>query len=454
MDAKAKTTTLDLGAEFPAMRMVRTGRHVRMMGKLTFWLLLISVIAMVFAPWQQTARGTGTVVAVDPQDRAQPFLSPTKGIISYVKPDLREGSFVTEGELLMRLKPIAESGVDQIDTQLAAVEQKRENAIASITVAEQQEQLQLLGGQNLVQSLDKEFEETEKKWEQAKNEVVSLQAELEDKRNQLRIAEDVAQRGLIPREELFSKQRAAESAQAKVLKAENAVLGAYAALVAKEEEIEAKKRDIEVKNREMNQKVLELNQKLRTIDKEYSEVDIKRDEFTRLEITAPRTGLIQQWNGVIGSDAIKEGDQLFVIVPETDNLGVEMKVSGNDLPLIHEGDSVRLQFEGWPAVQFVGWPSVAIGTFGGKVNRVFPTDDGKGFFRVLVVPDQQKEGENDWPDDRYLRQGVRANGWVLLKQVPLGYEIWRQLNGFPPVIADDEPGKTKEKAPKVKLPKV
>ena len=90
-----------------------------------------------------------------------------------------------------------------------------------------------------------------------------------------------------------------------------------------------------------------------------------------------------------------------------------MKVSGNDMPLIHEGDRVRLQFEGWPAVQFVGWPSVAVGTFGGKVNRVFPTDDGQGNFRVVVTPDNHFEQGDGWPDDRYLRQGVRANGWVL-----------------------------------------
>ncbi len=453
MDAKAKTTTLDLGAEFPAMRMVRTGRHVRMMGKLTFWLLLITVIAMIFAPWQQAAPGFGVVLAVDPQDRAQPYLSPTKGIISYVKPDLREGSYVTEGELLMRLKPIAESGVMQIDTQLEAIKQKRENAIASIKVAEQQEELQREGGKNLVQSLDKDFEAANKKWQQAKNEVDALQADLRDKRNKLNIDESIATRGLISRGELVSSREAAEAAWNKVLKAENAVDEAFAALRSKEEEIEAKKRDIDVKNREMNQKVIELNQKLRTIEKEYSEVDVKRDEFTRLEIKAPRTGLIQQWNGVIGSDAIKEGDQLFVIVPETDKLAVEMKVSGNDLPLIHEGDPVQVQFEGWPAVQFVGWPSVAIGSFSGKVNRVFPTDDGKGYFRVLVVPDQEKEAENPWPDDRYLRQGVRANGWVLLREVALGYEIWRQLNGFPPVIADDETDMKKEKGPKVKLPK-
>ena len=112
---------------------------------------------------------------------------------------------------------------------------------------------------------------------------------------------------------------------------------------------------------------------------------------------------------------------------------------------------MRLQFEGWPAIQFVGWPSVAIGTFGGEVVFVDAAGDPSGKFRVVVAPDADivmrdgKPTKVGWPGNRWLRQGVRANGWVLLQQVPLWKEIWRQLNGFPPVVAMDEPGKEAKK---------
>jgi len=114
------------------------------------------------------------------------------------------------------------------------------------------------------------------------------------------------------------------------------------------------------------------------------------------------------------------------------------------------GSPVRLQFEGWPAVQIVGWPSVAVGTFGGEVVFVDPTDNGKGKFRVVVapLPDQKpRDGKMEpvtWPSNRWLRQGVRVNGWVMLEQVPLWRELWRQLNGFPPVVVDGEPDKFKK----------
>jgi hypothetical protein len=114
------------------------------------------------------------------------------------------------------------------------------------------------------------------------------------------------------------------------------------------------------------------------------------------------------------------------------------------MPMVMAGAPVRLQFEGWPALQFSGWPSVAVGTFGGRVVLVDPTDNGRGRFRVLVEPDERDE---PWPSNRFLRQGVRANGWVLLNVVPLGFELWRQFNGFPPVISPDEPGAAMFEAP-------
>ena len=98
---------------------------------------------------------------------------------------------------------------------------------------------------------------------------------------------------------------------------------------------------------------------------------------------------------------------------------------------------MRLQFEGWPAIQFVGWPSVAVGTFGGEVLSIDATDDGAGRFRIVVAADPSDE---PWPGTSILRQGVRAKAWVLLRTVPLWQEIWRQLNGFPPVVSEKEPG--------------
>jgi len=171
-----------------------------------------------------------------------------------------------------------------------------------------------------------------------------------------------------------------------------------------------------------------------------SEISSASAELARIEtriarqasqsITAPRTGMIQRIFAPQGGVMVKAGQDLALIVPETANRSVELKVSGNDAPLLSVGRHVRLQFEGWPAVQFAGWPSVAIGTFGGDIAVIDPGADPEGNVRIIVFP----EAGAEWPDARYLRQGVRVVGWILLDSVSLGWELWRQFNGFPPTI--------------------
>ena len=171
-----------------------------------------------------------------------------------------------------------------------------------------------------------------------------------------------------------------------------------------------------------------------------SELSSASAELARLEtkiarqasqsIDAPRDGIIQRVLAPQGGVMVKAGQVLAVIVPETANRAVELHVSGNDAPLLTVGRRVRLQFEGWPAVQFAGWPSVAVGTFGGVIGVIDPGAGPDGKVRIIVFPD---DGEQ-WPDAKYLRQGVRVIGWVLLDSVSLGWELWRQFNGFPPSI--------------------
>ncbi|MFN4895534.1 MAG: efflux RND transporter periplasmic adaptor subunit [Pseudomonadota bacterium] len=176
-----------------------------------------------------------------------------------------------------------------------------------------------------------------------------------------------------------------------------------------------------------------------------SEISSASAELARIEtriarqasqsITAPRTGIVQRIFAPQGGVMVKAGQDLALIVPETANRSVELKVSGNDAPLLSVGRKVRLQFEGWPAVQFAGWPSVAIGTFGGEIAVIDPGADPEGNVRIIVFPEQGAE----WPDVRYLRQGVRVVGWILLDTVSLGWELWRQFNGFPPTISAAPP---------------
>jgi multidrug efflux pump subunit AcrA (membrane-fusion protein) len=149
-------------------------------------------------------------------------------------------------------------------------------------------------------------------------------------------------------------------------------------------------------------------------------------------VRAPRDGFIQSLNAGDAATYISAGDVLATFVPASAERVVEIFIDGRDIALVRRGDKARIQFEGWPAVQFSGWPSVAVGTFGGIVVAVDQSAQVNGRFRVLIAED--KSDPNPWPVERFVRFGAKAQAWVQLDTVPVGYEIWRQLNNFPPEL--------------------
>ncbi len=165
-----------------------------------------------------------------------------------------------------------------------------------------------------------------------------------------------------------------------------------------------------------------------------AEADLRRAQISlsrqsTLIVTAPSDGIITQITAGDSATLVSAGTPLARFVPDHAELAVELYVSGLDASLVTPGRKVRLQFEGWPAVQSGGWPAVAIGTFGGIVSIVDPVISPNGLFRVIVSEDPE---DMPWPNRRYLRFGAKAQGWVLLDEVTVAYELWRRLNGFPP----------------------
>jgi multidrug efflux pump subunit AcrA (membrane-fusion protein) len=161
---------------------------------------------------------------------------------------------------------------------------------------------------------------------------------------------------------------------------------------------------------------------------ELAESETKLSRQENQIIYAPKDGVVLRVLAGDNATMVKAGDKIATFAPDLNDPAVELYVSSNDIPLIYEGRKVRLQFEGWPAIQFSGWPSLAVGTFGGEVLAVDSSISENGKFRVIV----KKSPDEDWPDQKFLRHGTKAYGWVLLNNVRLGYEVWRQINSFPP----------------------
>lgn len=177
-------------------------------------------------------------------------------------------------------------------------------------------------------------------------------------------------------------------------------------------------------------RVEQLRSDVATAAAELSRVDVNLSRQSVQIVRAPRDGVILRVNAGDAATFVNTGQVVATFVPDNVERAIEIYIDGRDVALIREGAPVRIQFEGWPVIQVSGWPSVAVGTFHGRVIATDPSAQATGRFRVLVEED--KSAENPWPDSRFVRFGSKARAWVLLDTVPVGYEIWRQLNNFPP----------------------
>jgi hypothetical protein len=155
---------------------------------------------------------------------------------------------------------------------------------------------------------------------------------------------------------------------------------------------------------------------------------------------APQSGQVIHAAKAGINEIIKEGEKIVEIVPNDIKYATELFIEPMDLPLIDTGRTVRFMFDGFPAIVFSGWPAASYGTFSGKVVAVETNRSINGKFRILVTEDP---GDRPWPKN--MKLGAGANGFALLKDVPIWYELWRNINGFPPdFYTVAEPDKTKK----------
>jgi multidrug resistance efflux pump len=377
-------------------RLVSTRGIHRRLVKVVAVMLAVMIAFLIFVPWQQTVVGSGKVTSFAPEARPQTVESSISGRI--VKWNVREGAFVNKGDTIAILSDI---NVNFMDTGLLnRLQTLRERTFdaqeKSINVAVQRRR------------------QAEQRYRSALARFERSIVDIGIARVRFRRADTLFRDGLISQREFETAQGALQGAVADSV-------SFAAGLTAAEQDINAL---VAEEERVMNQALVAMQ-----------EVDVRLGNATGRVgagvVVAPISGTVVRIAKAGSGQTVKEGEELALIVPKTMDQAVEIYVSSMDAALIEPGRYVSLQFSGFPAFQFSGWRHVNVGIFHGRVKVVDAVDDGSGRFRVLVVPTEDPEYKT-WPSDRYLRQGTDATGWVLLDEVPVGYELWRQLMGFPP----------------------
>lgn len=365
-------------------------------------LILVTILCLIFIPWQQSVIGVGKVSVFSPMERPQTIESQIPGRI--IKWHFKEGDYVKEGEVLLEIQDIDPKFLDpeilkRMNLQKQSIETQR---IASVAAAKERiiraEQRKLSAEQDLIAS--KKNLET---------------ADL----NLTRLTE-LNKKGLRSNRDL-------ELAILDQTKAKSDFLSKEASLEASDRDLTISKYDLQKVNAETDQNVLKLDIELNNI----------KTRIIQRSIKAPLKGQLVRIIKPGAGQTVNASEELCIIAPETKDQAVELFISDFDAPLVSLGRKVRLQFAGWPALQFTGWPSIAVGTFGGVISVIDAVDDGRSRYRLLIKPDLEliKNGKDEpWPLSKHLRPGTEVIGWVQLDTVPLGYELWRQFNAFPPTI--------------------
>ena len=389
-------------------------------------LSLVAILCiMAFAPWQQTSFGTGTVIAIDPVEREQTVKAAMSGLIA--RWHVREGAHVEAGDLIVELSDNDPNIMNRLTQERDATDRKQIAADITIDAVESQIKAIRSTRKLALAAASAHIRMASNKVKAAKQKLVAAKASLNAATLNDTRQESLQKKGLTSNRKVELAERDRATAQANVFSARADLASAEGDLLAKRAERERKAADADAKIAKEQAALQKAHGSRAGADAELAKAEVKLSRQKQMIVRAPRSGTIARVLVKQGSEYVKAGDPLALLVPDTTKRAVTIWVDGNDVPLISPDREVRLQFEGWPAVQFSGWPAVAVGTFGGIVSFVDANADADGRFRVVIEP-----GANDWPKTQFLRQGVRANAWILLNNVSIGYELWRKLNGFPP----------------------
>lgn len=402
------------------------------------------LIIVLFLPWTQNISGQGIVTTLKPNQRPQHIQSQIPGRIE--EWFVQEGDFVKQGDTILR---ISEVKSDYFDDKLVERTNDQIQAKASSVIAYEgkvdalNRQIEALRNEQKLK-----LQQTRNKLLQSHLKVKSDSIDLEAAKTNLKIAETrlnriqtLQEEGLKAIKDVEEKRLKLQETQAKFISQENKYL------VSQNEVINARL-ELSRTNTTFADKISKAESDMFTaqssgfdtqaqvtkLENSYSNYK-KRNSL--LYVTAPQTGYINKvLTGGIGI-TFKEGAELVGIMPAQYDLAVETFVRPIDLPLIHPDEKVRVQFDGWPAIIFSGWPNVSYGTYGAKVVAIERFISPNGKYRILLAPD---ESDHDWPEA--IRVGSGAKTIALLEDVPIWFELWRQINSFPPNYYQPEEGKS------------
>lgn len=406
-------------------------------------------IIILFFPWTQNVRSSGKLTTLTPYDRPQEIHSIIDGRIEfwYVK----EGDIVKAGDTIVF---ISETKDTYWDPNLLSRTKEQLEAKTNMILSYEQK-IAALSGQKGAErnNLDLKLQQASNKASIAKKKVSIDSSEVQATKVGESVANEQYERakkmynqdGIISLKDLEDRRIKLADATNKYIAAENKLANSRQELINANIELSAIQTEYYSKIYKIDSDIgsassdmFKSKEELSKLSNQYANYSIRRGNYV---VTAPKDGQIVKIHKHGVGENVKQGEPIASITSLDPNYAVELYIEPIDIPLMKIGKKVRIIFDGWPTIVFSGWPGASYGTFGGRVAAIDSDISPNGKYRILVAQDP---GDEPWPHQ--LRVGSGAKGIALLNTVPLWYEIWRKISGFPPdFYQKDQPIKSKTK---------
>lgn len=389
-------------------------------------IVLFVLVGFMFLPWQQTVKGTGTLMAYDPSERVQTVSATIDGFVERFH--VGENETVQNGDKLFTMVDLDADFAGRVREMERQLRAQMENTLRETATVEANRD-NALRQKEIGLSL-----------------YVQRKAQAEDALSNLRLKRIALQKQLETERANFDRIQqlfeAAIESRRSFERADASYVAARTELEKIEVDIEMQQRSLSILEQEKAQFVAEADNRIRTLENgvlaaknRYStlERDLQRQKteiarYATSDVRAEKDGTVVR---ILTNDKnrfIRQGEAVMQFAPDVSERAVLLKVSDFNMPLIQEGLKVRMMFYGWPALQISGWPAIRFGTFGGVIKKVDPVTYEQGYYYAYIVEDLSEP----WPTETKLRLGTQATAWVALETVPVWYQLWRLMNAMPP----------------------